>query len=267
MSGRVIAAGRACPAELARCATALPVLPLRGRGHGHPLTGRALIRSASNAATIASPLHSNRPTDSVGYAHRAAELQPHAAAGELHGDVPGVQQRPGQPVQLGDQGSRHRGRLPAPRAGRVGRGWCPSAPWSTSTRSVSTPSTTGRRPGRSAPVRPWTPGRNRSSVPSRRRWCRMRYPERDNGPDGSTGTIAPAPARTCGLACSRSCPAGRSATGQDHNGCPDRYLRHVALQVPRHLPLKVPRLDRLVAENPRRWTRLRDTCASPPRGA
>ncbi len=33
---------------------------------------------------------------------RAAELQPHPAAGELLDDVPGVGQRPGEPVQLGD---------------------------------------------------------------------------------------------------------------------------------------------------------------------
>ena len=34
--------------------------------------------------------------------HRAAELQPHPAAGELLDDVPSVRQRPGEPVQLGD---------------------------------------------------------------------------------------------------------------------------------------------------------------------
>lgn len=209
-----------------------------------------------------------QPPDRLGRVRAPSRRAAAARCGrELRGDVPGVQQRPGQPVQLGDQGSRHRGRLPAPRAGRVGRGWCPSAPWSTSTRSVSTPSTTGRRPGRSAPVRPWTPGRNRSSVPSRHRWCRLRHP---SGTTGWTGPLGRSLRLRLGpaawLAADLVPPAG-SATGQDHNGCLDRYLRHVALQVPHHLPLKVPRLDRLVAQNPRRRTRLRDTCASPPRGA
>jgi len=37
-----------------------------------------------------------------GVVQQAAELQPHPAAGELLDDVPGVRQRPGEPVQLGN---------------------------------------------------------------------------------------------------------------------------------------------------------------------